>query len=99
MVIFATPDFGASGIVALFWLIVGAAVLLLAALGITLGVKLLKSGASARRKVGVLLVLVSGLFPVFCFLAPPYIFRLEYGSYPIGSYPNNKIRIVEGIYG
>ena len=89
MAIFATPEFGASLFFELFWLIVGAVVLLLAAVGMILGVKRLKSVSSARRKVGVLLLLVSGLFPVFCFLAPPYIFRLGYGSYPIGSYPIN----------
>lgn len=33
---------------------------------------------------GWLLVLVSCLLPIFCYVAPPHLFRLAYGSYPIG---------------
>ena len=92
MCVFATPDFGVTGIIALFWLIVGAVVLLLAGVGIFFGARLWNSNSSARRKFGVLLFLASWLFPLFCYFTPTVIFRIEYGNYPIGSYPSGKIR-------
>jgi hypothetical protein len=92
MVIFASPDWGGAALGNLLLMIASVAILSLAAVGIILGIKLLKRGSSARKTLGVLLLLVSGLFPVFCFVAPPYIVRLECGNYPIGSYPNGKIQ-------
>jgi hypothetical protein len=88
MVIFATPDFGASGVIMLFWLIVAGTVLALAAGGLFIGAKLLGSDAAGRRKIGVALIAASCLFPLFCYYAPTLAFRWTYGSYPIRSYPN-----------
>ena len=88
MVLFATPDFGASGIIVLFLLIAWGVVLALAVTGIILGARLLSRGSA---KLGWPLVLVSCILPIFCYVAPPYIVRLEYGNYPLGSYPDNKI--------
>jgi hypothetical protein len=88
MVIFATPDFGAGGIIFMFVLIAWAVVLAISVGGIILGTRLLRRGTS---KLGWMLVLASCFLPVFCYVAPPYLFRLEYGNYPLGSYPNNKI--------
>ena len=39
-----------------------------------------------------MIILASILAPVFCCVGPPHLFRLAYGSYPIGSYPNGKIK-------
>jgi hypothetical protein len=89
-VIFATPDFGASGGMACFVLLAWAFVLMLAAVGAVRGVRLL-GGGSPQGRNGVLLVLVSVLAPVACCLGPSHVVRLMYGNYPLGSYPNNKI--------
>jgi hypothetical protein len=42
-------------------------------------------------RFGGLLIIISILFPIFCFVAPPHLIRLKYGNYPIGSYPTGKI--------
>ena len=89
MVIFATPDFGASGIIALFLLIAWAVVLALAGGGLLLGARLLSRGSA---KLGWLLVLASCFLPIFCYAAPPHIVRLVYGNYPLGSYPTKHIQ-------
>ena len=92
MVIFGTPDFGASGVPVLFLLIVWAIVLTLVSIGIVRGIRLLKSDSSKARKYGVLLLVVSGLVPFSCCLGPSQVVRLVYGNYPIGERPNNKIQ-------
>jgi hypothetical protein len=91
MVIFATPDFGASFTIALFLLIGFVVLLFLMGVGVVLGIKMLRDMTPGRRKMGFYLILISILFPLICFLAPPHIVRLAYGNYPIGSYPLGKI--------
>jgi hypothetical protein len=92
MTTFATPDFGASASISLFLLIVWATVLLLVSIGIVKGIRLYNRGSPKVRKYALVLILVSGLVPLFCYLVPPHVVRLIYGNYPIGSYPNNKIK-------
>jgi hypothetical protein len=92
MVIFATPDFGASGAILLLLLIVWAIVFLFALIGISRGIKLLGSDSPKRRKNGFLLIAVSGLIPLLCCVGPSHVIRLVYGNYPLGAYPNNKIK-------
>ncbi len=92
MVILATPDFGSSAIIVYILLITWAVVLLIVSVGIIRGMILLDSESHRRRKRGALLILVSGLVPFLCCLGPPHVVRLVYGNYPIGRYPNNKIR-------
>ena len=90
--LFATPDFGAgatvSGLLCLAW----AVVFVLIALGIGWGSKLLRSESPKARMSGLLIVLVSGMVPVSCCLGPPHAVRIVYGNYPLGSYPNGKIK-------
>jgi hypothetical protein len=90
--IFATPDFGASIGVGCFLLVVWAFVLALVIVGFARGVRLLKSGSPQGRRYGVLLLLVSGLVPLSCCLGPSQVIRVIYGNYPLGSYPNNKVK-------
>ena len=63
--------------------------------GIILGTRLLGRGSS---KLGWMLVLASCFLPVFCYVAPPHLFRFAYGSYPLKSRPD-KNRIEEGMSG
>ena len=93
MVIFATPDW-AAGYVAECLLIISAVVLVISAVGIVLGVGLLRSQSSTGIKfAGGLLLLGSCLFPFFCYFATPRAeVRLENGTHPLGSYPNGKIQ-------
>ena len=93
MFVFAAQDFGASGIIVVLVLIAWAVVVLLAAGGVLYGLQLLQRRSSRARKVaGGLLVAVSCLLPIFCYFAPRYLVRLEYGNYPIGRYPSNQIK-------
>jgi hypothetical protein len=94
MVIFAQMDFGAVGYVILLVMIGWAVVLAICVGGIILGARLLRRGS---LKLGWMLVLASCFLPVFCYVAPPHLFRLAYGSYPIQRYP--KDRIDEGMSG
>jgi hypothetical protein len=90
--LFATPDFGAGanawGMLCLAWVVV----FVLIALGIAWGTKLLRSESPKVRKYGLVFVLVSGIVPLCCCLLPPHVVRIMYGNYPLGSYPNNKIK-------
>ena len=90
--IFATPDFGAGGaawgLLCLAW----AVVFVLIAFGIVGGIKLLKSESPKVRKYGLLLVLVSGMVPLCCWFLPPHAVYIMYGNYPLGTYPNGKIK-------
>ena len=98
MGIFAAPEFGVSGIIVVIVLIVWAVIVLLAVGGVLFGAQLLWHKSSrAKRVAGGLLLVVSCLLPVVCYFAPPYIVRLEYGNYPIGSYARSRIR--EGMSG
>jgi hypothetical protein len=91
-VIFATPDFGASGGIVCFLMLVWAVVLTLVVAGIIWGRKLHRSESPTIRKVGLLLVLVSVLVPFGCCFGPPHVVRIIYGNYPLKSYPNGKIK-------
>jgi len=74
-------------------LIAWAVVVLLAVLGVLCGTQLLRGKSSAAKKTaGGLLLAVSCLVPIFCYFAPPYVVRLEYGNYPLGSYPSHRIK-------
>jgi hypothetical protein len=90
--IFATPDFGASGAIVLALLVVSGVALAIVVVGISWGTRLLGSGSPKARKQGVILVLGSLLLPLSCCLLPPQAIYLMYGNYPLGSYPNNKIQ-------
>lgn len=92
MVIFATPDFGASGGILLLLLIVWAIVLLFVLVGIVRGIRLLGNESPKRRRNGFLLIVMSSLVPFLCCVGPSQVVRLVYGNYPLGSYPNNKIK-------
>lgn len=95
MVIFAQMDFGASGYGVLLMLIAWVVVMAISAGGIILGTRLLRRSSS---KLGWMLVLVSCFLPIFCYVAPPHLFRLTYGSYPLERRPSyNKIE--EGMSG
>src|SRR5262245_22181041 len=94
VMIFATPDFGASSYIALFLLIAWFVVLVLVALGVFKGINPLWRGSPKRRVYGCLLLLVSGLVPLVCYLGPSEVFRFQYGDYPLGNYPD---RIREGM--
>ena len=87
MFIFGTPDFGASAFMGLILLVVGAVILLLAVIGFNVGTRMYRKGS----KAGIALSLFSVLFPVFCYFGPSIIFRIEYGHFPLGAYPNGKI--------
>ncbi len=89
MAVFATPDFGASGAIVLFLLLVWAVVLSLVAGGFFWAARLLKGPSRARKACGVFLLVLSGSVPLGCCLGPPHLVRLEYGNYPIGRYPNH----------
>ncbi len=95
MVTFAQMDFGASGYAVLLLLIAWVVVLAISVGGIILGTRLLGRGSS---KLGWMLVLVSCFLPVFCYVAPPHLFRLAYGSYPLERRPDRN-RIEEGMSG
>jgi len=79
--LFATPDFGASGAISLFLLIVWATVYVFVAVGIAWGTKLLRNESPKVRKYGLLFVLVSGMVPLCCCLLPPHTVRIIYGNY------------------
>ena len=88
----ATPDFGASGVIVLLLLVGWVILLLLVGLGIFVGTRLRRCDSGRAKIVGLLVIVVSILAPVICYVAPPHLFRLAYGSYPIGSYPNGTIK-------
>ena len=90
--IFATPDFGASGGIVLVLMIVWAVVLALVAAAILWGMKLLRSMSRTTRTVGFLLILVSGLVPFGCCFGPSHVVRFIYGNYPLKHYPTGKIK-------
>src|SRR5262245_42722102 len=92
MLIFATPDFGTSGGIALMLLIAWAIVFGLVLAGMVWGVRIVSSKTTRRKVIGVVLLLVSGAIPFTCCLGPPYCIRIVYGNYPIGSYPIGKIQ-------
>jgi hypothetical protein len=92
MAVLATPDFGASAKDACYLYLAWAVVLLLVAVGVLRGIRLARSGSPRARRYGVLLLLVSASVPLSGCLGPPLVVRLAYGNYPIGRYPNGKIK-------
>lgn len=88
----ATPDFGASGIIVLFVLAGWLVLLLLIGMGIFFGARMCRSKSMRSKTVGRILIIVSVLAPVAAAVAPPFVFRLAYGGYPIGHYPSDKIK-------
>lgn len=88
----ATPDFGASVIIVLFLMVAWAILLVLVGVGIFAGIRLRRRESGRAKTVGLLIIVASVLAPVVCYVAPPHLFRLAYGSYPIGSYPNGRIK-------
>jgi hypothetical protein len=84
VMIFATPDFGASAGLGCFLLVVWAFVLVLAMLGVAKGVRLLHPGSPWGRRYGVLLLLASGLVPLSCCVGPSQLAdaaRVAYRAY------------------
>ncbi len=94
--IFASPDFGASGSVVLMLL---AAWLLLAGVvvGAVIAVQLLRRDSTGSKIGGALLLSACVLLPLTCCVGPPYFVRVVYGNYPLGQYPNGVVR--EGMTG
>jgi hypothetical protein len=92
MVIFATPDFGASGGISLMLIAVWAVVLIVALAGFIRARILLERGSLAERKRGTRLLIVCGLIPLFCCLCPPQVVRITYGNYPISSSSRDKVK-------
>jgi hypothetical protein len=93
MLIVAASDLGDSGIYVVFVLFAWAVVVMLSAGGVLCGAQLLCRKASRAKKVaGGALLLVSCIVPIFCYYAPPYVVRLKYGSYPLGSQPRHRIK-------
>jgi hypothetical protein len=90
MSLFAT-DFGAGSTFVFFLLIAWLVLLVLAAIGSIQGVRLLIRGSPRVRIYGLLLALGSLLIPLSCYFGPAQIFKLVYGSYPLGEYPTGKI--------
>lgn len=88
MVLFATPDFGASGVLVLFVLIAWAIVLAFVGIGVVCGSKI---AAQGRRAMGFVCVGISLVVPLMCCFGPPHAIRLMYGNYPLGRYPNGVI--------
>ena len=84
---FATPDFGVSFVLAAFVVAAGALILLLSLIGFIVGMRMRRKGSRAGGRSA----LFSVLFPVFCYFAPSLVFRLEYGHFPLGAYPDGKI--------
>jgi SmpA / OmlA family len=92
MILFATPDFGAGGLICgalgIVWLIV----LLFVLAGSVKGVRLLKTDARCKRLLGILVILASAATPLLCCFGPREVVRINYGNYPLGAYPNGKIK-------
>ena len=91
-VVFASADFGASGVIyvclAVAWVLVFAVCLV----GLLKGSRLLRTGSDKARKYGIFLILFSGAIPLFCCLIPPHAVRVVYGNYPLGDRPKDVIK-------
>jgi hypothetical protein len=87
MRIFATPDFGASASAFAGLMCVWVIVFVFVAVGIVWGIKLLRGTSAKNKQYGICVLLLSALVPLCCCLGPPQVFRLNYGSYPLNTYP------------
>jgi hypothetical protein len=92
MKLFATPDFGASGSMMCFLMVVWAIVLTLVGIGVIRGMRLAQSGSPKTRRHGVLLLLLCAAVPLSCCLGPSQVVRVFYGNYPIGHSPDDTIK-------
>jgi hypothetical protein len=91
MSIFATPDFGASGMIAFVVLCAWGVALVLVLVGIVTGCSLLRRKTARARSWGVVLLLLSASLPCFCCFGPDLIVRWQTGRYPLQGYPNGVI--------
>jgi hypothetical protein len=92
MAVFGTPDFGATAFVILIWLIVWVLILVSALVGAVYAAALLHRENAKGRRYGLVLLLVSGLVPLTCWLGPPHAVRVFYGNYPVGADARDKIK-------
>ena len=92
-VIFASPDFGAAGMVVILLVGVAAAVLGVSTLSFWRGVTLLKRRPPRRRWPGVALIGAAFLLPVACYTGPSVLFRLEYKTPPLREYPRGVVAV------
>jgi hypothetical protein len=90
--IFATPDFGAGGMIVLILGGVGLVVVCITILCIRQGMLFLQRPAPARKWPGVVLILSGLLLPICCCSGPSVLFRLRHETPPLGRYPNGVIR-------
>jgi hypothetical protein len=89
--IFATPDFGAGGLVILVMAAAGFVVSVLSVLWILRGVALLRRGTARGRRRGSLLILAGVLLPVSCYFVPCAALHLTYGRGPLEQDPGSVI--------
>ena len=88
MVVFGTPDFGATAFVILFWLVVWIIILSLSLVGAVCATVWLHKGTAKSKRYGLILILTCACVPLTCWLGPPHAVRLVFGNYPIGRYPS-----------
>jgi hypothetical protein len=90
--IFATPDFGAGagawGMVGFAWIVV----LITVAIFVGMGLRLLQFRSVGLKCFGAFVLVMCGLVLLSCCFGPSEVVRLTYGNYPLGRYPNNKIK-------
>ncbi len=84
MSLFATPDFGTGGMLALFVLGVYGVAFLLAVLAFRHGSWLREKGPPEERRRGLALMLAGALPLLCCCLVPAPLHRLTHGHFPIG---------------
>ncbi len=89
--IFATPDFGAGGLIMLVVSAIFVAALVVAAIGIGWGLFLRKRADAKGRRWGMVVIIGSVMLPISCCSGPSVIFRLTHETPPLGRYPNGVI--------
>jgi hypothetical protein len=91
MTLFASPDFGASGMIAFFVLCAWGIAWLLVLVGVITGYRLLQRKSTRARSWAVVLLLLSASLPCCCCFGPDQIVRWKTGRYPLTGYPNGAI--------